>query len=62
MMIDTSAWLDLAQRRDGQNWIVPLRVFMHHDKLELLVPTLVIEEFERNRPGSEDISRYCHYQ
>ncbi|HLZ24665.1 MAG TPA: PIN domain-containing protein [Ktedonobacterales bacterium] len=53
LLIDTSAWLDLAQRRDGQNWIVPLRVFMHQDKLELLVPGLVIEEFERNRPRLE---------
>ena len=25
-LIDTSVWLDLAKRRDGQKWIVPLRV------------------------------------
>jgi hypothetical protein len=25
-MIGTSTWPDLAARRDGQNWIVPLRV------------------------------------
>ena len=43
LLIDTSAWLDLATRRDGQKWIVPLRLFMHWGKLELLVPTLVIE-------------------
>jgi hypothetical protein len=53
LLIDTSTWLDLAQRRDGQKWIVPLRQFMHWGKLELLVPALVIEEFERNRPRSE---------
>jgi PIN domain len=53
LLIDTSAWLDLAMRRDGQQWIVPLRVFLHQGKLELLVPPLVIEEFERNRPRSE---------
>lgn len=53
LLIDTSAWLDLAMRRDGQKWIVPLRVFLHQGKLELLVPPLVIEEFERNRPRSE---------
>ena len=53
LLIDTSAWLDLATRRDGQKWIVPLRVFMHQGKLELLVPAVVIEEFERNRPRSE---------
>jgi len=32
---------------------VPLRVLQHQGKLELLVPALVIEEFERNRPRSE---------
>ena len=53
LLIDTSAWLDLATRRDGQKWIVPLRVFMHQGKLELLVPAIIIEEFERNRPRSE---------
>jgi hypothetical protein len=53
LLIDTSAWLDLATRRDGQKWIVPLRVFMHRGKLGLLVPALVIEEFERNRPRLE---------
>jgi len=49
LLIDTSVWLDLATRRDGQKWIVPLRIFLHQGKLELLVPPLVIEEFEHNR-------------
>jgi PIN domain-containing protein len=53
LLIDTSAWLDLATRRDGQKWIVPLRVFTHQGKLELLVPAVVTEEFERNRPRLE---------
>jgi hypothetical protein len=53
LLIDTSIWLGLAMRRDGQKWIVPLRVFLNQGKLELLVPPLVIEEFENNRPRSE---------
>jgi hypothetical protein len=53
LLIDTSAWLDLATRRDGQKWIVPLRVLKFQGKLELLVPSLVIDEFDRNRPRSE---------
>lgn len=53
LLIDTSVWLDMATRRDGQKWIVPLRVLKFQGKLELLVPTLVIEEFERNRPRLE---------
>ena len=53
LLVDTSTWLDLARRRDGQKWIVPLRVLMSQGKLELLVPSLVIAEFERNRSRVE---------
>ncbi len=53
LLIDTSVWLDLAQRRDGQKWIVPLRVLLHRGDLELLVPAVVVEEFDRNRPRLE---------
>ncbi|MPY10700.1 PIN domain-containing protein [Arthrobacter bussei] len=47
-LIDTSTCLDLAQRRDGQRWIVALRVLIHQGNLQLLVPPVVIEEFDRN--------------
>lgn len=53
LLIDTSTWLDVAKRRDGQRWIVALRVFFHQRRVNLLVPTLVIDEFERNRPRIE---------
>jgi hypothetical protein len=53
LLIDTSVWLDLATSRDGQKWIVPLRVLAFQKKLELLVPAVVIEEFDRNRPRLE---------
>jgi hypothetical protein len=49
LLVDTSVWLDLAKRRDGQRAIVPIRVFRSNGELELLVPTLVLEEFSRNR-------------
>lgn len=49
-----SVWLDLGERRDGQRWIVPLRVLQFQKKLKFLVPTLAIEEFDRNRPRRED--------
>jgi hypothetical protein len=51
--MDTSTWLDLAKRRDGQKWIVAVRVLAHQGKLELLVPSLIIDEFERNRASIE---------
>jgi PIN domain len=53
LLIDTSTWLDLAGRRTGQQWIVPLRVLKHQGRLELLIPPVVIEEFDRNRVRSE---------
>jgi hypothetical protein len=53
LLIDTSTWLDLAGRRTGQQWIVPLRVLKHQGRLEMLVPPVVIEEFDRNRVRSE---------
>jgi hypothetical protein len=54
LLIDTSVWLDIAQRRDGQTWIVPIRYFIHERHLQLLVPALMLEEFERNRPRAEN--------
>ena len=53
LFVDTSTWLDLAARRDGQKWIVALRQFVRQGDLRLLVPELVLNEFERNRPRAE---------
>ena len=53
LLVDTSTWLDLAKRRDGQRWIVALRVLCNQKQVKLLVPTVVIDEFKRNRPRIE---------
>ncbi len=53
LLVDTSVWLDLARSRSGQALIVPIRVLKHWQRLELLVPQVVIDEFERNRPNAE---------
>ena len=53
LLVDTSTWLDLSKRRDGQRWIVALRLLVHQRHVVLLVPDLVIEEFERNRERIE---------
>ncbi|MET8289313.1 PIN domain-containing protein [Streptomyces sp. NPDC005132] len=53
LLIDTSVWLNIAKRRDGQQIIVPLRVLLHREKLEILVPALILDEFDRNRPRAE---------
>lgn len=38
LLVDASTWLDLANRRDGQKWIVAIRVQVHQGELELLCP------------------------
>jgi hypothetical protein len=53
LLIDTSTWLDLGTRRDGQKWLHPLASFKLNRALVLLVPSVVIDEFDRNRPRSE---------
>ncbi|MDV7219398.1 PIN domain-containing protein [Streptomyces prunicolor] len=53
LLIDTSVWLNIAKRRDGQQIIVPLRVLFFQKKLDILVPSLILDEFERNRPRAE---------
>lgn len=53
LLVDTSTWLDLSKRRDGQRWIVALRVLIHQGEAELIVPPLVIDEYERNRERIE---------
>jgi hypothetical protein len=50
LLVDTSTWLDLAKRRDGQRLIVPIRILMYQERLDILVPQVVIDEFGRNRP------------
>lgn len=45
LLVDTSTWLDLAKRRDGQRWIVAIRVLVNQAALELLVPSVVIDEY-----------------
>lgn len=53
LLVDTSSWLDLARRRDGQKWIVALRVLAHQGDVALYAPAVVLNEFERNRARIE---------
>jgi hypothetical protein len=54
LFVDTSTWLDLAKRRDGQRLIRPLRTFIEDGHVQFLVPQVVIDEFERKR---EDVQK-----
>jgi hypothetical protein len=53
LLVDTSTWLDLGKRRGGQKWIVAIRQLVESEQLELLVPALVVDEYERNRARVE---------
>ena len=53
LLIDSSTWIDLGTRRDGQQWIHPLASAKLNRAVVLLVPSLVIDEFNRNRPRAE---------
>lgn len=53
LLVDTSVWLDLAKRRDGQKLIHALGQLMQDGEVELLVPAVVVVEFERNRERIE---------
>ena len=58
VLADTSVWLDLAKDVNGQKLIVAVRTLVHRDVLTLLVPQIVLEEFERNRGRVEaDMTR-----
>ena len=49
MLIDTCVWLDLARQADSAKLVTMLRELTDQGRLALLVPDIVIEEFERNR-------------
>lgn len=58
VLADTSVWLDLAKDVNGQKLVVAVRVLVHSGRLTLLVPQLVIDEFDRNRSRVEaDMTR-----
>jgi hypothetical protein len=49
LLIDTSICVDIAIRRDGQRLIKPLRTLVDAGVVNLLVPDLLINEFQRKR-------------
>ena len=53
LLLDTSTWLDLGKKRDGQKTIQVMNQLVSVDELRILVPPVVVEEFARNRPRIE---------
>jgi hypothetical protein len=58
LLADTCVWLDLAKTVNGDPLIAACRQLIEEERLELLVPQIVIDEFERNRGRIEaDMAR-----
>ena len=49
LLIDTSTWLEVAKSRDDRRLVRPLQRFVEDGHIELLVPQVVLDEFDRNR-------------
>jgi PIN domain len=49
LLIDTCVWLDIAKDRKQQSLLTALERLLEHRKIELLVPRIVVEEFDRHK-------------
>ena len=49
MLVDTCVWLDLAKQADGGKMVAILWELCDKGRVELIVPQVVLDEFERNR-------------
>jgi len=49
LLVDTSVWLDTAKDIRGERLIAAVRTLVHQHRVELLVPQVVVEEYDRNR-------------
>jgi predicted nucleic acid-binding protein len=53
LLIDTNVWIDLASNFKEQPLLLVLEQLIREERLELLVPSVVIQEFEAKREGTE---------
>lgn len=53
LLVDTCVWLDLAKDLQGQKLLVTVRLLVHSGELQILVPQLVLDEFDRNQARIE---------
>ncbi len=49
LLIDTCVWLDIAKDRKQQSLLTALERLLEHKKIELIVPRIVVDEFDRNK-------------
>jgi hypothetical protein len=53
LLIDTNIWIDLAGNFKEQPLVVVLELLLREERAELLVPSVVLKEFEAKREGTE---------
>ena len=49
ILIDTCVWLDLAKETEQQSLLTVIEELVQENQLELFVPSLVLDEFSRNK-------------
>jgi len=49
LLIDTCVWLDIAKDRKQQTLLTALERLLEHEKIKLIVPRIVVDEFDRNK-------------
>ena len=57
ILMDTCVWLDLAKDRHGQTIVDTLNTLISSQEIELIVPQVSIDEFDRNRNRVIEASR-----
>lgn len=49
LLIDTCVWLDIAKDRKQRSLLTALERLLEHKKIKLLVPRIVVDEFDRHK-------------
>jgi hypothetical protein len=49
LLIDTCVWIDIAKDRKQQTLLTALERLLEHRKIELILPRIVVDEFDRNK-------------
>lgn len=60
LLVDTSVWLDTAKDIRGERLVAAVRTLAHQRQLELLVPQVIIDEYDRTAATSRPASPRAH--
>jgi hypothetical protein len=59
-IVDASTWLDLAGHRDGERWIVSIRLLAMWERLKLLIREIVVYAYRAEPRTHQDINDNPH--